>query len=315
MGTNYGKGYYYTIDVAQTATTFVYGAYDPVSPIIFSDTTDGECIVGKCTISAPTGGIAQFKGLTQGAIQDKYVEVICTGVQPWYGGVKWQALSTTGGWMLTCMTGISSCTEDLTNVRAATTSDEAQLTLAEIALCLKDPRYLTWRMMTVQLAYDGAKTWYRTDSHWDQAALVVGSSWGPGIKLSTHWLSEGDNNGTADLGKTYVFALGDGSGVSVNHLSYATTRPATNTTGGTGANNDVTSAPTSFENRHPNLYQLNFCSSTNLLLQGTTDTSAISNTVTSFSDGYSLKSTMVLDTLFGGALASWRGTCLVYYSS
>jgi hypothetical protein len=243
--------------------------------------------------------------------------VICTGVQPWYGGEKWQALNNSGGFMLTCMTGIASCTENLVGTvdpAADNTEVEDPLTVAEITECLKDPRYLTWRMMTVKISYDGTQDWYRTDSHWDQAALVVGSSWGPGIKLSTNWLSNNDNNGTADLGKTYVFALGDGSGVSLNHLTYATTAPATNTTGGTGATS-LTEAPASFTNAHPDRYEMNYCSSTNLLLEGTTDTSPLATEVTAFSDGYLLKSTMVLDTLYGGALASWRGTCLVYYSS
>ena len=188
------------------------------------------------------------------------------------------------------------------------------LTAGEIADCLKDPRYLTWRMMTLQVAYAGSQTWYRTDSHWDQAALVLGSSWGPGLKLSTHWYSGSDNNGTSDVGKTYVFAIGDGSGVSLNHLSPAATSPATNTAGGTGTNR-VADAPASFTNRHPNLYRLNYCSSTNLMLEGTTDTSSLSTDVTAYSDGYLLKSTMVLDTLYAGGLASWRGTCLVFYSS
>jgi hypothetical protein len=240
--------------------------------------------------------------------------VSCIGVQPWYGGTKWQSISTEGGFILTCMTGISTCTEDLSWPRADDNVALKHLSETEIADCLKDPRYLTWRMMTIRTDYDGTKAWYRTDSHWDQAALVVGSSMGPGIKLSTHWLTDSDNNGTADLGKTYVFALGDASGISLNHLTYATTSPATNTSGGTGTNSLV-DAPASFSNTHPDLYQLNYCSSTNLLLEGTTDTSPLATDVTAFSDGYLLKTTMVLDTLYAGALASWRGTCLVYYSS
>lgn len=66
---------------------------------------------------------------------------------------------------------------------------------------------------------------------------------------------------------------------------------------------------------YPNLYNQNFCSTTNLLLEGTTDTSSLSTDVTAYSDGYLAKSSMMLDTLFAGALGSWRGTCLVNYSS
>jgi len=47
--------------------------------------------------------------------------VICTGVQPWYGGEKWQALNNSGGFMLTCMTGIASCADNLTNEATADT--------------------------------------------------------------------------------------------------------------------------------------------------------------------------------------------------
>lgn len=132
--------------------------------------------------------------------------------------------------------------------------------------------------------------------------------------MSTHVQSEVDNNGTSDLGKTYVFALGDGSGVSINHLSYSAVTPTTNTTGGTGSNR-ITTAPVSFTNAFPNTYKTNWCSSTNLLLEGTTDTSSLATAVTAYSDGYLLKSTMVLDTLYAGALDSWRSTCLVFYSS
>lgn len=38
----------------------------------------------KAIIKGPTGGQGQFKGLTQSTTQDKYVKVICTGVQPLY---------------------------------------------------------------------------------------------------------------------------------------------------------------------------------------------------------------------------------------
>lgn len=143
---------------------------------------------------------------------------------------------------------------------------------------------------------------------------MVGSTWGPGIKLSSHVESQTDNNGTSDIAKTYVFAFGDGSGISINHLSYSTVAPTSNTSAGTGSNNVVV-APTSFTNLYPNLYSQNYCSSTNLLLEGTTDTSSLATAVTAFSDGYLARSTVSLDTLFNGALDSWRGTCFVYYHS
>lgn len=87
-----------------------------------------------------------------------------------------------------------------------------------------------------------------------------------------------------------------------------------NNTAGTGSNNVVV-APTGFTNLYPNLYTQNYCSSTNVLLEGTTDTSSLATTVTAYSDGYLAKSTVSLDTLFNGAQDSWRGTCFVYYSS
>lgn len=83
--------------------------------------------------------------------------------------------------------------------------------------------------MTVRLMYNGAQSWYRTDSYWDNTSAIIGSTWGPGIKLSTNIASSQDNNGTTNLGKTYVFALGDGSGFSLNHLTYNTVLPTTNT--------------------------------------------------------------------------------------
>ena len=87
---------------------------------------------------------------------------MCTGVQPWFGTTKWTMLSTTGGFIITCMTGIAQC-EDSVDYSGVF----QQLTTAERTNCLKDPRYLTWRMMTVKVQYTGAIDWYRTDSHWD----------------------------------------------------------------------------------------------------------------------------------------------------
>lgn len=63
------------------------------------------------------------------------------------------------------------------------------------------------------------------------------------------------------------------------------------------------------------MYSQNFCSTTNLLLEGITDVSSLATTVTAYSDGYLAKSTISLDTIFTGAMAGWRGTCFVFYTS
>lgn len=52
-----------------------------------------------------------------------------------------------------------------------------------------------------------------------------------------------------------------------------------------------------------------------MLLEGTTDTSSLSSSITDYSDGYLAKSSLALDTLFVGGKDSWRGTCFVYYNS
>jgi len=90
--------------------------------------------------------------------------------------------------------------------------------------------------------------------------------------------------------------------------------PTGNSTAGTGANN-IVSTPALFTKEFPNLYRENYCSATNILLEGTTDTSGLASAVTDYSDGYFAKSTISLDTLFNGAVDSWRGACFVYYSS
>lgn len=77
----------------------------------------------------------------------------------------WQALSTGAGngWMVTCMTGIPNCGVSLAD-------GTTMLTSAESTACLADPRYLTWRMVTHMIKYDGTQVWYRTDSYWDATA-------------------------------------------------------------------------------------------------------------------------------------------------
>merc|ERR1740139_1541264 len=73
------------------------------------------------------------------------------------------------------------------------------------------------------MEYDGSINWYRTDSFWDPSAMVVASSWGPmhgpGVNAG-HWWSGADNTvataTTTDAGKSYVFALSDGTGVQMS---------------------------------------------------------------------------------------------------
>jgi hypothetical protein len=62
--------------------------------IAFDDTTYCNTLsattpTGQCLINAPAGGIAQFKGLVQGTTEDKYVEITCHGIQPYYYQENW----------------------------------------------------------------------------------------------------------------------------------------------------------------------------------------------------------------------------------
>ena len=207
------------------------------------------------------------------------------------------------------MTGISQCAESNDYSAAASPLDAGARTS-----CLLDPRYLTWRMMTVRLLYNGATSWTRVDSYWDTASHVVGSSWGPSIRLSTHEWSGADNNGSTDLGKTYVFALGDGSGVALNHLSFSTVQPTTNTATGSGTN-ALSNTSTIYTTAYPNLYEDQFCSTSTLLLTGTEDVGTLADVITASSDGYQASLSMSLETFFAGARTAWRGVCLVYYAS
>lgn len=210
------------------------------------------------------------------------MSVVCTGVQPVYGTTRWQGQSSAaGGFLLTCMTGIANCVDHQQHNATVLPLGHHPLTAAERLACTQDVRYLTWRMMTLRIAYDGAQTWYRTDSHWDQASVKVGSTWGPGIKISTHIHTDKDNDSgstTTTLGKTYVFAFGDGTGVSLNHLSYDVVIPTTNAAVGTGTNN-VIAAQATFKNVDPYLYEHNYCSETNIALTGIADVAALATDV------------------------------------
>lgn len=57
-------------------------------PIVMSTITTGTFTANVSgavvSVSGPTGGVGQFKGLSQSSTQDLYVQVICLGVQPMY---------------------------------------------------------------------------------------------------------------------------------------------------------------------------------------------------------------------------------------
>jgi hypothetical protein len=207
------------------------------------------------------------------------------------------------------MTGISQCQDTLNFGVAA-----SPLSVAERASCLKDPRYLTWRMMTLKLNYKGNQQWYRTDSYWDRAAFQMGSSWGPGAKLSTHFMSNNDNNGLTDLGKTYVFALGDGSGFALHHLAFDTYAPSDHTVPGVGTN-VIVNEKASYTNTFPNQYSMDFCAATNLEVAGSASTEDFTDAVKAWTDGYYMRSTISMKQQHAGDTDSWQGTCLVYYTS
>ena len=208
----------------------------PSATTLFTD----NATAGIVSISAPTGGVAQFKGLTLTAVELLYVEVRCIGLQPMFATTAWQKLSTESGngLMVTCMTGISNCTWTLTDVAMSAGATTA---------CMNDPRYLTWRMMNIKYLYIGTLSWWRVDSYWDVNSNVLASSWGPPIQLSANYISSTDNNGSTDLGKTYVFALADGTGVQLNHLTFSGVPPSTYFSAGIGTNALVT-APSKFYN-------------------------------------------------------------------
>lgn len=274
---------------------------------VFTDSTYMSS--GIENFNPPTGGQSQFKGLTAGTTEKKYVNVICNGIAPMFYTTAWQNLAgqTGGGWMVSCLTGIAQCAVSLADGTTA-------LSTAENTACLADPRLNTWRMVTHRIEYDGTQLWYRTDSYWNSASYAASSTWGPGIVLSANYASTTDNNGTTNLAKTFVFAYADGSGVQLNHLTYATVAPSSNTSAGSGTN-ALTIAATSFTNSSPSLIQENLCSATNLLLEGTTDTSTLASAVSAYSDGYKATISVALEMQLNGALGGWAGVCMVLYQS
>lgn len=179
---------------------------------------------------------------------------------------------------------------------------------------MADPRYLTWRAMTIKLDIDGTQQWYRTDSYWNSSKLKYSSTWGTGLIMSTNIVLGTNDNYSGNVGKTFVFAYGDGSGIQFNHMTFGTGPPTTYSTAGSGSN-QVTTAPTKYTNKSPNRLAENMCISADLKLEGTTDSSSLSNTITAFSDGYKGILTIDLEMILTGATGGWRGVCLVYYSS
>jgi len=151
--------------------------------------------------------MGQFKGTTYSTIEATYVKVICNGVAPMYFTTAWVKFgSETGnGWVVSCYTGIPQCESSLVDY-------VTPLTAAVSASCYNDPRYLTWRVMTMRIEKIGTISWWRTDSYWDSSATMFSSTWGTGISLSTNLISNDDNSST-NVGKTFVFAYGDGSGI------------------------------------------------------------------------------------------------------
>lgn len=108
--------------------------------------------------------------------------------------------------------------------------------------------------------------------------------------MSSH-ISIGTDNTTVtstDFSKSYVFALADGSGIQLSHItggSAVVVAPTANTSAGSGANT-LTTSPSTFTNSSPTRVDQNYCSSTNLNLTGLADTSALASSVTAYSDGY-----------------------------
>lgn len=166
--------------------------------------------------------------------------------------------------------------------------------------------------MLVKFEYDGTLVWYRTDSYWDKSSYIASSTWAPSLDFAFHPLTTTDNSGTVNNGKHYVFVLGDGSGVQLNHLTYNVVAPTLYATKGTGTNT-LTSAPLLYYNTFPNKYESNLCHDSNMLLAGTDDTTTLSPDITAYSDGYKATITLSLELIMAGAGYRWFGVCMVMY--
>lgn len=172
--------------------------------------------------------------------------------------------------------------------------------------------------MTAKFTFLGAIEWYRTDSYWNSASTQFCSTMGTGVILSASLHTDVDNyivtTDTTYGGRTFVFAYGDGSGVQMNHLSLQTATPSDNNSKPTTTSTLVT-APTSYTNARPGRFSDNLCISSFVNLEGTADTSGLTDTITAWSDGYKATTVLELDWLLPGALGGWAGVCIVYYSS
>lgn len=170
----------------------------------------------------------------------------------------------------------------------------------------------------MKTSYLGVLTWYRTDSYWNPADSMPRSTWGPSNVMSTHEDDKNDNSGSksadaTENGRTYIMAWADGSGVQMVHLSFATTRASSSVSAGTGST--LSTAPANFTNSRPKLVYQNYCATAKITVAGLTDTSSLAQTVKDYSDGYSATINIGLEYFNGGAKGSWRGVCMVYYSS
>jgi hypothetical protein len=237
VGTFQGKGTVsrMKIETAKTDLVLNIDAGTPLTAETTNITTKQATVANQNSdiiyIDPPTNGMAQFKGLTTTANQKLYLQVICLGVAPVYS--TWAKSATSGddalSFIVNCYTGIPQCGVKLTTGYSSLNSTHADV--SQTTNCLADPRYLTWRSFLLQMAYDGTVSWFRVDSYWNSAAKAAASTWGPGIILSVNYLSSGagdDNDGTTDLGKTFIFSYHDGSGVQLNHVDTGTTPHASN---------------------------------------------------------------------------------------
>lgn len=137
--------------------------------------------------------------------------------------------------------------------------------------------------------------------------------------MSTNAYSAGgdDNDGSTDLGKTFIFSYHDGSGIQLNHVDTGTTPHASNQQAGSGTNT-LTTPPANYSNNLPGFpasYIENLCLGSDLALVGTQDTSGLDATITAYSDGYKAKISLNLEQILPGGSGGWAGVCLVYYSS
>lgn len=149
-------------------------------------------------------------------------------------------------------------------------------------------------------------TWSRQDSYYESTATKYVNTGSPGVHIDASLNLNLINNQ-----RTYVFPTYNSlDGIQINHFATAGTNidPTQATTDGTG-NNSLTVSASTFN-------ELDFCMSSNLALEGTTETSAsLSSVVAAYSDGYKATSTLKLETFMAGALGAWKGYCIVNYQT